>query len=122
MLLAFERAERETDPVRRHAYLTFVVVGGGPTGVEMAGAVAEMRRYALRRDFRRIDPATRRSCCWKVARGSSRRTPPNSATPPSRRSAGSASMSASNTRHRVAAGSVRPPAGPSDPHRHLGRG
>ena len=57
VLLAFERAERETDTVRRHAYLTFVVVGGGPTGVEMAGAVAEIRRYALRRDFRHIDPA-----------------------------------------------------------------
>lgn len=56
VLLAFERAERESDVVRRHAYLTFVVVGGGPTGVEMAGAVAEIRRYALRRDFRRIDP------------------------------------------------------------------
>ena len=56
VLLAFELAEREPDPVRRHAYLTFVVVGGGPTGVEMAGAVAEIRRYALRRDFRRIDP------------------------------------------------------------------
>jgi NADH:ubiquinone reductase (H+-translocating) len=56
VLLAFERAERESDPVRRHAYLTFVVVGGGPTGVEMAGAVAEIRRYALRRDFRHIDP------------------------------------------------------------------
>ena len=57
VLLAFERAEREPDPVRRHAYLTFVIVGGGPTGVEMAGAVAEIRRYALRRDFRHIDPA-----------------------------------------------------------------
>jgi NADH dehydrogenase len=56
VLLAFERAERETDPVRRHANLTFVIVGGGPTGVEMAGAVAELRRYALRRDFRHIDP------------------------------------------------------------------
>jgi NADH:ubiquinone reductase (H+-translocating) len=56
VLLAFERAEREADPVRRHEYLTFVIVGGGPTGVEMAGAVAELRRYALRRDFRRIDP------------------------------------------------------------------
>jgi NADH dehydrogenase len=55
VLLAFERAERETDPVRRHAFLTFVIVGGGPTGVEMAGAVAEIRRYALRRDFRHID-------------------------------------------------------------------
>jgi NADH dehydrogenase len=56
VLLSFELAEREPDPVRRHAYLTFVVVGGGPTGVEMAGAVAEIRRYALRRDFRHIDP------------------------------------------------------------------
>jgi NADH dehydrogenase len=55
VLLAFERAERETDPVRRHAFLTFVIVGGGPTGVEMAGAVAEIRRYALSRDFRHID-------------------------------------------------------------------
>lgn len=57
VLLAFERAEREKDAVRRHAFLTFVIVGGGPTGVEMAGAVAEIRRYALRRDFRHIDPA-----------------------------------------------------------------
>jgi NADH:ubiquinone reductase (H+-translocating) len=56
VLLAFERAERERDPVRRHAYLTFVIIGGGPTGVETAGAVAELRRYALRRDFRHIDP------------------------------------------------------------------
>jgi NADH:ubiquinone reductase (H+-translocating) len=56
VLMAFELAEREPDPVRRHTYLTFVIVGGGPTGVEMAGAVAELRRYALRRDFRHIDP------------------------------------------------------------------
>ena len=56
VLQAFEEAEREKDPVRRHALLTFVVVGGGPTGVEMAGAIAELRRYALARDFRHIDP------------------------------------------------------------------
>jgi len=56
VLLSFERAERETDPVKRHAHLTFLVIGGGPTGVEVAGALAEIRRYALRRDFRQIDP------------------------------------------------------------------
>jgi len=56
MLYAFERAEREPDAKRRHEYLTFVIVGGGPTGVEMAGAIAEIRRFALARDFRHIDP------------------------------------------------------------------
>lgn len=56
ILLAFERAEKEPDPVVRQRHLTFVVVGGGPTGVEVAGAIAEVARFALRRDFRRIDP------------------------------------------------------------------
>lgn len=56
IFLAFERAEREPDPVKQHAELTFVIVGGGPTGVEMAGAVAEIRRYGLKHDFRHIDP------------------------------------------------------------------
>jgi NADH dehydrogenase len=56
VLIAFERAEREPDPAVRRALLTFVVVGGGPTGVEMAGTLAELRKYALRKDFRHIDP------------------------------------------------------------------
>lgn len=56
IFLTFERAEREADIQRRQQLLTFVVVGGGPTGVEVAGAVAEIRRYALSRDFRHIDP------------------------------------------------------------------
>jgi NADH:ubiquinone reductase (H+-translocating) len=56
VLSAFEEAERETDPVRRHPWLTFVIVGGGPTGVELAGALCEIARHALAKDFRRIDP------------------------------------------------------------------
>ena len=60
LLLAFEEAEKSDDPVRRRQLLTFVLVGGGPTGVEMAGAIAELARFALRRDFRRIDPASTR--------------------------------------------------------------
>ena len=59
-LLAFERAEREEDPEARRQWLTFVVVGGGPTGVEMAGAFAEVARHSLARDFRRIDPRAAR--------------------------------------------------------------
>ncbi len=60
VLLAFEAAERETDPVRRSALLTFVVVGGGATGVELAGALAEIARRTLTRDFRNFDPASAR--------------------------------------------------------------
>lgn len=56
VLEAFEAAERETDPEARRRHLTFVVVGGGPTGVELAGAIGEMSRYTLARDFRSIDP------------------------------------------------------------------
>jgi len=56
VLLALERAETETDPLRRQALLTFVIVGGGPTGVEMAGAVAELARRSVSQDFRNITP------------------------------------------------------------------
>jgi NADH dehydrogenase len=60
ILLAFEAAEKEPDPALRAAWLTFVVVGGGPTGVEMAGTMAEIARHTLPGEFRRIDPASAR--------------------------------------------------------------
>ncbi|MEZ5392063.1 MAG: NAD(P)/FAD-dependent oxidoreductase [Bryobacterales bacterium] len=56
ILLAFEKAERESDSAKRQALLTFVVVGGGPTGVELAGAIAEIARKVMVDDFRSIDP------------------------------------------------------------------
>jgi len=69
ILLAFERAEREPDSVVRQRHLTFVVIGGGPTGVEVAGSIAEVARFALRRDFRRIDP---RDACILLLEGGPR--------------------------------------------------
>src|SRR5919107_1639689 len=57
ILIAFEAAEREHDPARRQEWMTFVLVGGGPTGVELAGALGEIARDTLRRDFRSIDTA-----------------------------------------------------------------
>ncbi len=60
LLSAFEAAEQEPDPERRAAWLTFVVVGAGPTGVEMAGQIAELARNTLRRDYRTIEPRTGR--------------------------------------------------------------
>lgn len=60
LLGAFERAEREPDFLTRKRLLTFVVIGGGPTGVEMAGAISELARHTLRRDFRNFDPAVAR--------------------------------------------------------------
>lgn len=57
IFLAFEAAEREADPERRTAWLRFVVVGGGPTGVELAGALSEIAFHTLAQDFRAIDPA-----------------------------------------------------------------
>ena len=60
VLLAFEAAERLTDPEEKRAFLTFIVVGGGATGVELAGQLSEISRNALRRDFRTIDPSSAR--------------------------------------------------------------
>ena len=73
VLSAFEFAERERDPSRRAAWLTFVVVGGGPTGVELSGALCEVARYALARDFRRINPVQARVI---LLEGSERVLPP----------------------------------------------
>ncbi len=56
VLLSFELAEKESDPVKRQELMTFVVVGGGPTGVELAGAISELAQYALAKDFRSINP------------------------------------------------------------------
>ncbi|MGL5033528.1 MAG: NAD(P)/FAD-dependent oxidoreductase [Microcystaceae cyanobacterium] len=55
IFLAFEAAEKETDPIQQQAWLTFVIVGGGPTGVELAGAIAEIAHSSMRVNFRKID-------------------------------------------------------------------
>src|SRR5437762_5625936 len=60
LLLAFEYAEKITDEAAKKAAMTFVVIGGGPTGVEMAGAIAEIARYSLDKDFKHIDPSSAR--------------------------------------------------------------
>jgi NADH dehydrogenase len=60
VFLAYEAAERESDPGLRRPWMTFVIVGGGPTGVELAGALAEIARHTLARDFRAIDPGASR--------------------------------------------------------------
>jgi len=60
LLLAFERAEAESDPEKRAAWLSFAVVGGGPTGVELAGTLAEIARHTLKNEFRHIDPSQAR--------------------------------------------------------------
>ena len=60
LLLAFERAEAETDPGKRAAWLSFAIVGGGPTGVELAGTLTEIARHTLKNEFRRIDPSQAR--------------------------------------------------------------
>ena len=60
ILMAFEYAEKISDEAARKAAMTFVIIGGGPTGVEMAGAIAEIARYTLAKDFRHIDPSQAR--------------------------------------------------------------
>src|SRR5881392_913076 len=60
ILLAFEYAEKIEDEAAKTAAMTFVIIGGGPTGVEMAGAIAEISRYTLEKDFRHIDPSSAR--------------------------------------------------------------
>src|SRR5881296_2144708 len=60
LLMAFEYAEKITDEAARRAAMNFVIIGGGPTGVEMAGAIAEIARYTLAKDFRHIDPSEAR--------------------------------------------------------------
>lgn len=60
LLIAFEMAEKETNPEKQKQHLTFVIVGAGPTGVELAGAIAEISRHTLMKDFRHIDPSQTR--------------------------------------------------------------
>jgi NADH dehydrogenase/putative oxidoreductase len=60
LLIAFEKAEATEDPTERQGLLTFLIVGAGPTGVELAGAIAELARWGMEKDFRRFDPAQAR--------------------------------------------------------------
>jgi NADH dehydrogenase len=80
VLLAFERAEAETDPVARERLMTIVVVGGGPTGVELAGAFAELSRVVLKRDFRHIDPGKARVILIEASPAVLSHMPPDLAT------------------------------------------
>lgn len=66
LLLTFERAERTNDSSERQRLLSVAIIGGGPTGVELAGAIAELSRYTLARDFRRNKPQT---CDAELTRG-----------------------------------------------------
>jgi NADH dehydrogenase len=67
ILLAFEAAEREDDPAQRAEWITFIVVGGGPTGLELAGAISEIARETLVHDFRRVEPAAARVILLEAA-------------------------------------------------------
>ena len=76
ILTAYERAERETDPAKRAAWLTFVVIGGGATGVELAGTLAEIARHTLKGEFRHFDPRKARVV---LVEGTDRVLPPYTA-------------------------------------------
>ena len=91
MLLAFEAAERETDPAAQRRLLTFVIVGGGPTGVELAGALAEIARQSLEQDFRNIRPESARIVLIEGSPHCSAPFPSDFAKPRVDRSSGSAS-------------------------------
>ncbi len=78
MLLAFEVAEKAVDQGERDAAMTFIIVGGGPTGVEMAGAISEIARHTMTRDFRRISSPRQKSSSSRARRTSSARTRPTS--------------------------------------------
>ena len=99
ILVAFERAERETDPQRRAALLTFVIVGAGPTGVELAGTIAELARDTLPPDFRNIDTHAARVVLVEAG--------PARAGGVSRRSVGLCAALAGKPRRRGRAGAAR---------------
>ena len=69
IFLAFELAEREPDPERRQALMTFVIIGGGPTGVELAGTLGELTQRTLKNHFRSIDPAETNIFCLREGSG-----------------------------------------------------
>ncbi len=77
VLLGFEKAETSTDPVERQRLMTLVIVGGGPTGVELAGSFAELARTVLNRDFRRIDPSQARIILIEASTGVLSHLPPD---------------------------------------------
>ena len=99
ILVAFERAERETDPARRAALLTFVIIGAGPTGVEMAGTIADLAQDTLPPDFRNIDTSKARVVLIEAGPARARRL--------SRRSLGLCAALAGGDRRRGGAGTAR---------------
>ena len=90
-LSAYEQAEQEPDPARRQALITFVIVGGGPTGVELAGAIAEMARHTLKDDFRVANPRQSRVMLIELSDRVLASFPLISRRKPASRSPGSAS-------------------------------